>query len=363
MSPLPIFEQLLEWNSFSPGLTRVRRVLERLGNPFKNFPHILVGGTNGKGTVATTVAGALPGKVGLFLSPHLVDIRERITINGHWLPDKAWQAAYRRITSVTPIDDLSYFECLMVLAVDIFAKAEVDWAVFEVGLGGRTDAVNCLEPTVSVITNVSLDHQKWLGKERHSIALEKIEIARPGKPLVLPREVLELEGVAMRLEQIGCYPQPVSTQQCYEDNLTISNKLLDMLGFCQVVQSAPIIGRRQFLDIGFGVYLDGAHNEAAWRDLVCDISTRGQKVNILCSLSSDRDPFLFHEIMGPVTDRFFLWKAGFERELPESAWPSEIQLIETENLGALLEGPLLVCGSLYVVGAFIRWLEQNGINK
>lgn len=174
--------------AYKPGLDTVRTLAQLHGNPHDNFPVIHVAGTNGKGSVSHTLAAVLQSagyRTGLYTSPHLLDFRERIKINGEMIPCSEvvkWLENYiEGRHGISP----SFFELTTVMAFDYFAKMKVDVAVIEVGLGGRLDSTNIVNPVLSVITNISKDHTAQLGDRLASIAHEKAGIIKPGKPVVL----------------------------------------------------------------------------------------------------------------------------------------------------------------------------------
>lgn len=347
-----------EWQRFRLGLDRITMALARLGHPHRRFDHVLVGGTNGKGTVCWNLARHLPGPVGVFLSPHLVDVRERILIDGCLVPDAFWQRAFDRISAHVGEIDLSYFEWLVLIAVDIFVRHDVRWGVFEVGLGGRFDATNGLDPRVSAITNVGLDHQAILGDTLGKIALEKIEIARPHRPLVIPHHILAYANVAARLAELNpeIHSVRLDPPPRYQHNQAIVAAILTSLGMpCRVSDLVSPLGRRSYLPIGAGVFLDGAHNAMAWADTAKWIAGRCPGgIRLVCGLSEGRDPKQFLAFMKPVVSDIVVWCAGFDRELPPSAWPSGTTFVSTEEVAGLLAQPLLVCGSLYLLGRFLE---------
>ncbi len=169
-----------------PGLARITEALSILGEPHKGFPHVLIGGTNGKGSVAAmmgAVLGEAGYRVGCFTSPHLFRFEERINVHGSELE------SYRLPGLVSDVRDtevsLTYFEFAAVCAVLHFFREKVDIGLMEVGLGGRWDAVNALDPVLSVITNIHYDHMDWLGTTLEEIASEKARILRRGRPAVL----------------------------------------------------------------------------------------------------------------------------------------------------------------------------------
>ena len=162
------------------GLKAISELLSRLGNPQNSYKTILIAGTNGKGSTAAMIASILCSagyKVGLYTSPHLVDVRERIVINGKKIPLKEFN---RTIADVKDKKEqpVTYFEFLTAVAFVYFQRQKVDIAVLEVGLGGRLDATNVCKPLVSVITNISLDHMDYLGNTLDSIAREKAGIIK-----------------------------------------------------------------------------------------------------------------------------------------------------------------------------------------
>ena len=176
------------------GLDRVQIVSDQLGQQIAlanlAAPIVTVAGTNGKGSVVAYLSNILDRagyKVGTYTSPHLIHFNERIRINGVSAPDAALIAAFEQVEAARKAVDVSltYFEFTTLAAIQVFLAAGVEALVLEVGLGGRLDAVNLYDPDVSVLTGVALDHQDYLGDTREAIALEKIGIARAGKPIVV----------------------------------------------------------------------------------------------------------------------------------------------------------------------------------
>ncbi|HET7266527.1 MAG TPA: Mur ligase family protein, partial [Oleiagrimonas sp.] len=169
------------------GLERVSKVWRRMGAPRAPLV-ITVGGTNGKGsTVAflTAMLRAMGRRVGSYVSPHIRVYNERICVDGEQSGDAQLCAAFERIEMARGEIPLTYFEYATLAALDIFARAEVDVMVLEVGLGGRLDATNIVDADVAVITTIDLDHMQWLGPDRDSIGREKAGIARAGHPVVV----------------------------------------------------------------------------------------------------------------------------------------------------------------------------------
>jgi len=180
------FLNALKSKGIRPGLKNIALGLTRFGNPQWQFPTVHIGGTNGKGSTVAMVANILKTagyKVGLFTSPHLHSVRERIQINFQSIPQPDFISILREIKNTLSID-LTYFEFLTLMAFLYFAQNKVDIGVIEVGLGGRLDATNLLLPKVSIVTNVHLDHQHWLGRSLKSIALEKGGIIKCNTPFI-----------------------------------------------------------------------------------------------------------------------------------------------------------------------------------
>jgi dihydrofolate synthase / folylpolyglutamate synthase len=179
------WQESLNRRPIDMGLERVRAVLGRLGLRSPPGRVITVGGTNGKGSTITLVhdvlraAGAHPG---LYTSPHLVKYNERIRIGDRPVADAALISAFRRVEAVREGAPLTYFEFGTLAALACFAEAGCDTWLLEVGLGGRLDAVNALDPDIALITTIGLDHQEWLGDSIEAIAAEKAGILRGGRP-------------------------------------------------------------------------------------------------------------------------------------------------------------------------------------
>ncbi len=187
LAKLPMFQRVGQ-QAVKKDLTNTRAFLEYLNNPEQSFNAIHVAGTNGKGSVShmlCAIAMKAGFKTGLYTSPHLLDFRERIRINGAMIPKEAVvnfvEANQETIETIEP----SFFEATVAMAFDHFARQEVDLAIIETGLGGRLDSTNVLEPQISVITNVGLDHQAMLGPDLPTIAREKAGIIKPDTPLIV----------------------------------------------------------------------------------------------------------------------------------------------------------------------------------
>jgi len=215
------------WHKFD--LAHMRVLLAALENPEQRFPGVLIAGTNGKGSTAATLASILQAsglRTGLYTSPHLVRINERIRISGKEISDDDFALLHdvvdRTAERLVEEGELpwhpSFFEMLTAMAFEYFAQRRVDIAVLEVGMGGRLDATNVIEPRVSIITDISLDHQKFLGNTVAEIAGEKAGIIRPGGVVVtLPQQPQANDVIGNTILELGArgvsavpYVPPVS---------------------------------------------------------------------------------------------------------------------------------------------------------
>jgi len=205
---------LSEWLSYQErthprdielGLDRVRSVWEAMGSPRPAPIVVTVGGTNGKGSTVALLEGmfrAAGYRTGCYTSPHLLRYNERVRIDSDDASDDALIASFERIDAARGATPQTYFEFGTLAAIDLMARASLDVAILEVGLGGRLDAVNIVDADVAVVTTVDLDHQDWLGSDRDAIGREKAGIARAGRPVVVG-EREPPEGLIDALRSIG----------------------------------------------------------------------------------------------------------------------------------------------------------------
>ena len=187
--------------AYKPDLGNIMELLDFLGNPQNSFKTVHVAGTNGKGTVSHTLASIFQEcgyKTGLYTSPHLLDFRERIRINGQMIPEQNVIDFIGDNKTKFEEMQLSFFEMATGMAFDYFAKEKVDIAIIEVGLGGRLDSTNVIKPELSVITNISLDHVSMLGNTLAEIAVEKAGIIKPNTPIVIGETQPETKEVFIK---------------------------------------------------------------------------------------------------------------------------------------------------------------------
>lgn len=193
------WQQTLHPHKIDLGLQRVQDVLGKLEIRRPEYRVLTVAGTNGKGSTVAVCANILTAagyRVGTFTSPHLFHYRERVVIDGQYLDDAQWLALFDAVDQARGSTSLTYFEFGFVAAALAFSRANIHVAMLEVGLGGRLDAVNALDPDAAVVVSVALDHMGWLGEDREAIGFEKAGVFRAGRPAVVadpdpPRSVID----------------------------------------------------------------------------------------------------------------------------------------------------------------------------
>ena len=201
---------------YKPGLENTLRLMAHVGEPHLHLKAIHVAGTNGKGSTAHLIAAALQAsgrKVGLFTSPHLVSLTERIRINGQPIPEQVIADFVTEHKAFLDEVQPSFFETMTALGFWYFVQQKVDIAVIEVGLGGRLDSTNVLTPILSVITNIGLDHTEFLGNTLAQIAREKAGIIKPGVPVVIGETHPQTMNVFLSKAQ-ECHSDVYFADQC-----------------------------------------------------------------------------------------------------------------------------------------------------
>jgi dihydrofolate synthase/folylpolyglutamate synthase len=318
------------------GLERVSEVATRLNCLIMACPVVTVAGTNGKGSAVAALqafACAAGLRVGAYTSPHLSRYNERICIDAEPVGDSRITAAFESIDVARQQVSLTYFEFSTLAALHIFAAEDLDLVILEVGLGGRLDAVNILDPDLAIITSISLDHQAWLGDTREIIALEKAGILRPGIPVMVadPEPAASLRA---RIEELACKPCYVDAQlleaigSCplRAENIGAAWQAANALDFAPAMADLPALvqrlslpGRMQTcLVAGVSVVVDVAHNEAAVANLSRELKLRDQKPRLaLLGALSDKD---IHAMIRSCHGLFDGWYVtdlpGVERALP-----------------------------------------------
>ncbi len=391
------------------GLDGIRSLLALLDHPESAYPVILIGGTNGKGSVAAyldALLGASGLRSGLYTSPHLVRPHERIRIDGRDIDapgfDRALtvvrEACERGIREGRLATQPSFFEVMTASALWSFAGSRVDGAVLEVGLGGRLDATNATDPVVSSIVTIGLDHTAILGPTPSAIAAEKAGIVRRGRPLISgvsqPEAVSELRrrceeagavyvdarqtrlppGVRLALD--GAHQRhnarvAVATYQAFASAI---GRPVDPAALRHGLETARWPGRLQLVAGAPPLLLDGAHNAEAAVALAAHLAVRsGPKPVLLFAAMADKD---LAGILGPLAphvasvvtttlglpraaDSTQLAAAARELGLPSAAEPMVARALEKARSLAGPGGLVLVAGSLYLVGAVLALLDGN----
>ena len=389
-------------------LESVREALARLGSPDKAFPSLHVGGTNGKGSTAAFAHAVLSRsgrRVGLFTSPHLNDFRERIRIGDDWISQESVVALAAEVQAsiAGSAVELTFFELTTVMAFVYFARAKVDAAVVEVGLGGRLDATNVLVPRTAVVTTIGLDHERYLGSTLAAIAAEKGGIFKAGVPAVVGRVGAEarsvLEGIAAqrpsplrlygrefraeparegfdyhgRRTVLGIHPSLAGSFQI--DNAAVALAALEEAGWLGDLRDDDVRaaiaavrwpGRLQIVRERPRVVLDGAHNPAGVEALVRELPriAQGRRVHLVFGVLADKRWAEMVACLGPAVSDATLVPVR-ERRSEDPARVAELfrrfvpTRIDTDAVAAVArwladpaccEDVVLVAGSLFLVG-------------
>jgi dihydrofolate synthase / folylpolyglutamate synthase len=365
--------------------------LSALGEPQKALRFIHVAGTNGKGSVCAmldSICRAAGVKTGLFTSPHLVRFNERIQVNGIQIDDEAVVRGLHRIRSLINEErHPTFFEITTALAFDHFRRQRVDLVVLETGLGGRLDATNVVDPLVAVLTSIDLDHQKWLGHSLPEIAAEKGGIIKPGVPVVSGPQFAEVRTVLERIatERSAALSYVELPVQGLFIGLAGSYQRTNAAIAIQALRKAGIkvnpetlkegLGNVQwpgrFQRVGERIILDGAHNPAASKCLVETWTecVGYQRATIIFGGLRDKDLKGMASTLSGIAKRFLIVPLHSER----AASPVEIQSVipqhlpiaqcnspeQALDLANQFEDPILVTGSLFLVGEFLAILQPD----
>jgi dihydrofolate synthase/folylpolyglutamate synthase len=412
------------------GLEAITTILASLGHPHRQYPTAIVAGTNGKGSTSVILASVLEHagyRTGLYTSPHLVRVNERIQINGREISDEDFAQSFSEIQQT--VDGLleqkslefrpSFFEFLTATAFLHFARAAVDFAVLEVGMGGRLDATNITEPRVAVITNIDLDHQEFLGTTHAAIAWEKAGVIKPGRPVVsacvhpeaaevIRRRCAELEAPLVETAALSRLANLRHREGRYEFDFALngdyfSNLILPLLGRFQVENAVAAVtaawqlrqegmkithaaileglrhaswpGRLELIHDRPLVLLDGAHNPAGAREIAAFVREHlvGRRLRLVYASMRDKAIGEISEILFPLAKQVYLTRP----EQPRAASPEEILaaarcrtpqiVLEAEPMRALErayqastpEDVVLAAGSLFLAGAITKALREG----
>jgi len=306
-------QELAQTPSHKFDLAHMRVLLAAMGNPERRFPSVLIAGTNGKGSTAATLASILHAsglKTGLYTSPHLVRINERVRVNEKEISDDDFADLHGKVDRVAEklVEKTalpwhpSFFEMMTAIAFDHFAREAVDLAVLEVGMGGRLDATNVVEPRVSVITDVSLDHQKFLGNTVSEIAREKAGIIRPsGAVVTLPQQPEANDVIGNTILDLGArainavpYVPPVSpgsgdymAPSAEPGNRIVNRYPLQVLGK-QILVESPLVGRHQLRNLALAIAAAVELNQQGFTSITAE--------SVECGIRETRWPGRFQVI-------------------------------------------------------------------
>jgi len=337
---LPMFQRVGQ-AAYKADLSNITRICNLLGNPQNQFKSIHVAGTNGKGSVTHMLASVLQEvgyKVGIYCSPHLVDFRERVKVNGQMISKQ------EVIDFVAQCKDLfdeiqpSFFEYTTALAFQCFAQQKVDVAVVEVGLGGRLDSTNVITPELSVITNIGLDHTNILGDTIGKIAVEKAGIIKIGIPVLIGEKQLETEKVfeeiasknssklsyAKSVEIVcdlnGIYQKKnIATafsaiQLLKEQGWKIEEKAIEN-GFLHVAKNTAFMGRWQVLGSNPTVVCDTGHNKEGVEYVVQQLAQeKYEQLHIVWGAVKDKDQTKVLELL-PKNAIYYFCAPNLERAM------------------------------------------------
>jgi dihydrofolate synthase / folylpolyglutamate synthase len=361
-----------------------RALLAELGDPHRHFATVHVGGTNGKGSVAVLVAEALRAaghRVGLYTSPHLVDVRERMLVDARPIPADAFVAWTERLRPLLETTGASFFETTTAIAFADFAARGADIAVVEVGLGGRLDATNVVTPLVSAVTHVAFDHTEYLGPTLEGIAEEKAGIAKPGVPFVVGEPdpaiadllVARAEGARarpVRVPPAARYAGPLSLRGPHQRrNAAIAETILSTLpaewrpatdertaGFARACLPGRFDRRGRWL-------FDVAHNPDGLAALLAALAVEpppGPLHAVVCVLR-DKDWRAMVAALAGAVDR--LWFTDAPSAPPDRRWDPAVaaalvgpravverDMAQALNSAARGAGTVLVTGSFHTVG-------------
>jgi dihydrofolate synthase / folylpolyglutamate synthase len=395
------------------GLDNITSLLEQLGNPQKSFPVVHVAGSNGKGSTSAFIFGALREagyKTALYTSPHLNDFRERIKVNGSLVPKEAIVESVEKIRRIYDPERTTFFEFTTAVAFDFMARANPDIAVIEVGLGGRLDATNTVDPLVTLITDISREHEDYLGTGIAAVAGEKAGIIKPGIPLITGagrsearRVILETARKASAAvrefgRQFSAKKTGANVFNYRSDKLALADVSLTMPGSHQMknaalaiavveelrdqgykisetairagIQNTVFPGRFEILRRQPDVIIDGAHTPEGMRLLKSAFKRLypGTKSLLLLGMLQDKNYEALLDIIAPIAREVVCVPPQGTRALdPEklallvrkkgipSNWASDI----TEGFEMLLKKAkehdvVLAAGSLYMIGQVRR---------
>ena len=299
--------------AYKPGLERVEKLLNTFSNPHLKTKTIHVAGTNGKGSTCSFIASILTEKgekVGLFTSPHIFDFKERIRINGTTISEEDVVSFCTKLQKIELPFKPSFFEITFVMAMEYFAAQNCTYAIIETGLGGRLDATNVVLPLLSIITNIGLDHQQFLGHSIAEIAVEKAGIIKKNTPVFVAEETEETRNIflthALEKQTSIEFLVPTHTKvdgiaNYQQTNLQTAIQGLSVIGIeandaevslalRNLYENTGLFGRFQEIQKQPQIIIDAAHNEAGIKILLKELQdTPHEKLKFIVGSSGDKD--------------------------------------------------------------------------
>ena len=299
--------------AYKPGLERVEKLLNTFSNPHLKTKTIHVAGTNGKGSTCSFIASILTEKgekVGLFTSPHIFDFKERIRINGTTISEEDVVTFCTKLREIELPFQPSFFEITFVMAMEYFAAQNCTYAIIETGLGGRLDATNVVQPLLSIITNIGLDHQNFLGNTIEAIAAEKAGIIKNKVPVFVAEETAVTKNIFLNhaLEKqtsiqflLPTYTKVDGIANYQQTNLQTAIQGLSVIGIeandaevslalRNLYDNTGLFGRFQEIQKQPQIIIDAAHNEAGIKILLKELQdTPHEKLKFIVGSGGDKD--------------------------------------------------------------------------
>ena len=344
---LPMYQNIGD-SAYKKDLSNIILICEHLNNPHNNFKSIHIGGTNGKGSCSHMLSSILQEanyKVGLYTSPHLVDFRERIKINGDMISKDYVLKFMHENFDFFESNNLSFFEMTVGLAFDYFSKNKVDIAIIEVGMGGRLDSTNIINPILSIITNISLDHTRFLGSNISDIAKEKAGIIKDNIPVVIGQTQQEISPIfteiakSKKSEIIFADHFIYDTYNCdlkgdyQKKNIKTVLKSTEILkhldykindshiktGLNNVSNNTGLQGRWQVIQRKPMIICDTAHNEAALGEVISQLTKMEYSdLHFIIGFSNDKNLKKISKIFPEDSKYYFVQsKVGRARDAKE----------------------------------------------
>ena len=344
---LPMYQNIGD-SAYKKDLSNIILICEHLNNPHNNFKSIHIGGTNGKGSCSHMLSSILQEanyKVGLYTSPHLVDFRERIKINGDMISKDYVLKFMHENFDFFESNNLSFFEMTVGLAFDYFSKNKVDIAIIEVGMGGRLDSTNIINPILSIITNISLDHTRFLGSNISDIAKEKAGIIKDNIPVIIGQTQQEISPIfteiakSKKSEIIFADHFIYDTYNCdlkgdyQKKNIKTVLKSTEILkhldykinnshiktGLNNVSNNTGLQGRWQVIQRKPMIICDTAHNEAALGEVISQLmDMEYSDLHFIIGFSNDKNLKKISKIFPEDSKYYFVQsKVGRARDAKE----------------------------------------------